>query len=53
MCFFLGMIGLFQPNIYFLATFAVIHLLSCLYLTLQVYYMGCWKLGKKILWFFF
>lgn len=42
------MIGLFQPNIYFLATFTVIHLLSCLYLTLQVYYMGCWRLGKLL-----
>lgn len=40
------MIGLFQPNIYFLSVFTVIYLLSCLYLTLQVYYMGCWSLGK-------
>lgn len=41
------MVGLFQQNIYFLTTFTIIHLLSCLYLTLHVYYMGCWKLGEK------
>lgn len=42
----LGMIGIFEGNLYFWVFFTIIYVLSCLYLSIQVYYMGCWSLGE-------
>ena len=41
----LGVISVFEDTLSFRIVFAAIHLLSCLALSAQVYYMGRWKLG--------
>ncbi|CAH0549108.1 unnamed protein product [Brassicogethes aeneus] len=43
----LGMVGIMEGHT-FLIFFTVIHILTCLYLTLQIYYMGCWKCDKGV-----
>ncbi|KAJ8958061.1 hypothetical protein NQ318_002073 [Aromia moschata] len=43
----LGMIGLFEGTLYFWIFFVVIYLLTCFYLSIKVYYMGCWKISKE------
>jgi hypothetical protein len=45
----LGMIGILEGNLYFWIFFTVIYLLSCFYLSVQIYYMGCWKLNRGLL----
>lgn len=45
----LGMIGILEGNIYFWITFTVIHILTCVYLSLQIYYMGCFKFSDLYL----
>ncbi|XP_060532623.1 SID1 transmembrane family member 1-like isoform X2 [Cylas formicarius] len=45
----LGMIGLFEGTESFWMFFAVVHILSCLYLSLKVYYMGCWSISTTSL----
>lgn len=39
----LGMLGILEGNIYFWIFFTILYLSTCLYLSLQIYYMGCWK----------
>ncbi|XP_056644040.1 SID1 transmembrane family member 1-like isoform X1 [Diorhabda sublineata] len=40
----LAMIGILEANQYFWITFVIIHILMCFYLSVKVYYMGCWRL---------
>ena len=42
----LGVISVFEDTLAFRIVFTAIHLLSCLALSAQVYYMGRWKLSK-------
>nr|CAH7761580.1 unnamed protein product [Callosobruchus chinensis] len=42
----LGMIGILEGNIYFWRFFVVVHILMCLYVSIKVYYMGCWKITR-------
>ncbi|KAJ3650386.1 hypothetical protein Zmor_016489 [Zophobas morio] len=44
----LGMIGILEGNLYFWIIFTIIYVSSCLYLSIQIYYMGCWKLNKDL-----
>lgn len=39
----LGLVGVLDGELYFWIFFTVIHLLTCLSLSSQVYYMGRWK----------
>ncbi|XP_066148798.1 SID1 transmembrane family member 1-like isoform X2 [Euwallacea fornicatus] len=41
----LSMIGLFQNTEQFWIFFVALHVLTCFYLSIKVYYMGCWKLS--------
>lgn len=43
----LGVISVFEDTLIFRIVFTVIHLLACLALSAQVYYMGRWNLSKK------
>ena len=43
---FLGVLSVFEDCMAFRVAFAGIHLLACLALSVQVYYMGRWKLSK-------
>lgn len=43
-----GMIGILKGNLIFWIIFTILHLLTCIYLSLQIYYMGCWKLNYII-----
>lgn len=43
----LGVVSVFEDNTVFRVIFAGLHLLSCLALSAQVYYMGRWKLSNK------
>ncbi|RZC36405.1 Sid-1-related C [Asbolus verrucosus] len=44
----LGMIGILEGNLYFWIFFTIIHILSCFYLSVQIYYMGCWNLDRGL-----
>lgn len=44
----LGMIGILDGTVYFWVAFTVLHIVTCLLLTVQIYYMGCWNLGNFI-----
>ncbi|XP_050302474.1 SID1 transmembrane family member 1-like [Anthonomus grandis grandis] len=41
----IGMIGIFENTIEFRICFVVLHIISCFYLSIKMYYMGCWKLS--------
>nr|WJM99465.1 SID1 transmembrane family member 1-like protein [Ips calligraphus] len=41
----LGMIGILENTEGFMIFFVVVHILTCIYLSIKVYYMGCWKLN--------
>ncbi|KAL1501477.1 hypothetical protein ABEB36_006791 [Hypothenemus hampei] len=41
----LGMIGIFENTESFWILFVTLHVLTCIYLSVKVYYMGCWKLN--------
>ncbi|KAK9297183.1 hypothetical protein QLX08_009048 [Tetragonisca angustula] len=43
---FVGLLGVLNGTIYFLVLFTVVHLLTCLYMTIQIYYMGRWKVKE-------
>ncbi|XP_018574212.1 SID1 transmembrane family member 1 isoform X2 [Anoplophora glabripennis] len=43
----LGMIGIFEGNTVFWSFFIVIYILTCLYLSIKIYYMGCWSISKS------
>ena len=42
----LGVVSVFEDSLGFRIVFAGVHLLACLALSAQVYYMGRWKLSK-------
>jgi len=42
----IGMCGVLGGSWYFWIGFTVIHLVICLVLSAQIYYMGRWKLGE-------
>ncbi|XP_066257753.1 SID1 transmembrane family member 1-like isoform X3 [Euwallacea similis] len=44
----LGMIGIFENTEEFWIFFVTLHILTCFYLSIKVYYMGCWKLSKQL-----
>ncbi|XP_072386830.1 SID1 transmembrane family member 1-like isoform X1 [Diabrotica undecimpunctata] len=39
----LAMIGLLEGNVYFWTLFVILHILMCFYLSVKIYYMGCWS----------
>ncbi|ENN77664.1 hypothetical protein YQE_05958, partial [Dendroctonus ponderosae] len=41
----LGMIGILENTDQFWVCFVILHILVCFYLSIKVYYMGCWKLS--------
>ncbi|XP_011306851.1 SID1 transmembrane family member 1-like [Fopius arisanus] len=43
---FLGMLGVLDGSYYFWIIFTIIHLVVCLVLTAQIYYMGRWRLDR-------
>lgn len=43
---FVGLLGVLNGTIYFWVLFTVVHLLTCLYMTIQIYYMGRWKVKE-------
>ncbi|XP_017888453.1 SID1 transmembrane family member 1-like [Ceratina calcarata] len=46
---FIGLLGVWlSGSTYFWIMFSIVHLLTCLYLTVQIYFMGRWK-GKGLL----
>lgn len=45
---FVGVIGVLHGNLYFWMFFTSLHVVSCLVLSIQVYYMGRWKLDLGI-----
>ncbi|CAK9831549.1 SID1 transmembrane family member 1 [Anthophora retusa] len=45
---FIELIGVLNDSTYFWIIFTIIHLLSCLFLNLQIYYMGQWKCGDLL-----
>lgn len=44
---FLGMYGVLNGSDYFYYCFTVIHVITCLYLSAQIYYMGEWNLDRR------
>lgn len=44
---FSGMVGILEANLYFWIGFTVLHLMTCIYLSVHVYYMGCWKMNRE------
>ena len=42
----LGVVVVLEDSLAFRIIFAAIHLLTCLALSIHIYYMGLWKLGK-------
>lgn len=45
---FLGLVGVLAGSLIFWIVFTIIHLMVCLTLTAQVYYMGRWKLNGGV-----
>lgn len=46
---FLGMCGVLYNKPSFYYGFTVIHVIVCLYLSAQIYFMGHWKLGELVI----
>jgi hypothetical protein len=42
-----GMSGVLWGTLYFWIGFTIVHLMTCLALSAQIYYMGRWKLGES------
>ncbi|CAK1592834.1 unnamed protein product [Parnassius mnemosyne] len=42
---FLGLVGVLNANFYFWVAFTVLHLVTCLVMTFQIYYLGRFRLG--------
>ncbi|PBC32161.1 SID1 transmembrane family member [Apis cerana cerana] len=40
---FINLMGVLNGSIYFWILFTITHLLTCLFMTIQIYYMGRWK----------
>lgn len=45
---FLGTVGVLNGTDYFWIAFTILHLIICLSLTAQIYYMGRWRLDKGL-----
>jgi hypothetical protein len=45
---FVGVIGVLHGNIYFWIFFVTLHVTACLLLSIQIYYMGRWKMNIGI-----
>ncbi|OWR45910.1 sid-1 protein2 [Danaus plexippus plexippus] len=45
---FIGLVGVLNANVYFWVLFTVLHLVTCLVLTFQIYYLGRFKFAKRI-----
>jgi len=41
----LGVIGVMAGNLYFWIAFTLFHVLFCMFMTVQIYYLGRWRLG--------
>lgn len=41
----LGVVGVMAGNFYFWITFTVFHVGFCMFMTVQIYHLGRWKLG--------
>lgn len=46
---FIGLLGVLYGSIYFWVLFTIVHLLTCLYMTIQIYYMGRWKVRTLLI----
>lgn len=44
----LGMVGILAGSVAFWVGFTVLHLATCLLLTVQIYYMGCWRCDRGL-----
>nr|XP_018910555.1 PREDICTED: SID1 transmembrane family member 1-like [Bemisia tabaci] len=42
---FIGMCGILNGSFIFYVVFTALHIITCFFLSLQIYYMGRWKLG--------
>lgn len=50
----LGVVGVLAGNIYFWVMFSIFHVLMGFYLSVQIYYLGRWRLGMlHKIWFHF
>lgn len=45
----LSLIGVLDGSVYFWVAFSIIHLVACLLLTGQIYYVGRWKFNRGLL----
>lgn len=45
---FVGVVGVVYGTVYFWISFAVIHIMTCIALSAQIYYMGIWKLNLGV-----
>lgn len=43
----ISVIGVMASSVYFWGCFTALHLGFCLFLTLQIYYLGRWRLGNE------
>ncbi|KAG6454658.1 hypothetical protein O3G_MSEX008809 [Manduca sexta] len=46
---FIGLVGILNANFYFWIAFTVLHLVTCLVMTFQIYYLGRFKLDGGVL----
>lgn len=49
---FIGMCGVFSENLIFRILFTILHLVTCYYISVKIYYMGRWKLSKFVTHFY-
>nr|QRW27851.1 sid-like C [Phaedon cochleariae] len=40
----LGMIGILEGTTYFWIFFVILYIMMCFYLSIKIYYMGCWRM---------
>ena len=45
---FLGLVGVLDGSVFYWIIFTIIHLVVCLILTAQIYYMGRWKFNGGV-----
>ncbi|XP_068622162.1 SID1 transmembrane family member 1-like [Battus philenor] len=47
---FVGLVGVLNANFYFWVAFTVLHLVTCLIMTFQIYYLGRFRLDGGVVW---
>ncbi|KOB70081.1 Sid 2 [Operophtera brumata] len=47
---FVGLVGVLNANLYFWVAFTALHLVTCLVMTFQIYYLGRFKLDADVVW---